>query len=182
MSETITNIMKHLDENRAILRAAVDRVPAQDRERRPAADRWSVAEVIEHLSIIETRVTALVGNALAGLSANGATGAAETTHSINQEHHAIVVNRAQRVKARETTEPTGSLDAVAAWSALEQSRAGLLTLLQKAATVDLSGFTHPHPIAGPINGYEWIAFVGGHEARHADQIDEIATQLISASA
>jgi hypothetical protein len=35
----------------------------------------------------------------------------------------------------------------------------------------------PHPRFGPLTGYQWIAFSGAHEARHAAQIREIAEQL-----
>jgi hypothetical protein len=39
-----------LDRTRADLRRAVDAVPAPRRSDKPAADRWSVADVLEHLS------------------------------------------------------------------------------------------------------------------------------------
>ena len=41
--------LSRLDESRAALRAAVEAVPAALRTRKPAQDRWSVAEVLEHL-------------------------------------------------------------------------------------------------------------------------------------
>ena len=33
--------------------------------------------------------------------------------------------------------------------------------------------TRPHPAGHELNGYQWIGFIGIHEARHAAQIDEI---------
>jgi hypothetical protein len=35
----------------------------------------------------------------------------------------------------------------------------------------------PHPALGDQNLYQWIAFVGAHESRHAAQIREIAAAL-----
>jgi hypothetical protein len=38
----------------------------------------------------------------------------------------------------------------------------------------LGTLSMPHPLFGPLSAYHWLAFVGGHEARHAAQIREIA--------
>jgi hypothetical protein len=41
----------------------------------------------------------------------------------------------------------------------------------------LGDITVPHPVLGPLNLYQWVLFVGGHESRHAIQIREIAQAL-----
>jgi len=38
----------------------------------------------------------------------------------------------------------------------------------------LCAVSAPHPALGAFSGYDWIAFVGAHAARHADQIREDA--------
>jgi hypothetical protein len=43
-------LLEYLDEQRAVLRAAVDSVPAALREKPPASGRWSVAEIIDRRS------------------------------------------------------------------------------------------------------------------------------------
>jgi hypothetical protein len=35
---------------------------------------------------------------------------------------------------------------------------------------DLTRLSAPHPIFGPINGYEWVLFIGQHEERHLGQL------------
>jgi hypothetical protein len=35
----------------------------------------------------------------------------------------------------------------------------------------------PHPALGVLDGYQWLAFVGTHELRHANQIREIGEAL-----
>ena len=47
------DVFSRLDTARAALRAAVDQVPPALRQQRPGPDRWSAAEVIEHISIVE---------------------------------------------------------------------------------------------------------------------------------
>ena len=43
-------LLRHLDAHRVALRAAVADIPASLRDTRPVADRWSVAETLEHLT------------------------------------------------------------------------------------------------------------------------------------
>jgi uncharacterized damage-inducible protein DinB len=50
-------VLNYLEERRADLRAAVDSVPVEMRNKQPGADRWSVAQVLDHLTIIDRRVT-----------------------------------------------------------------------------------------------------------------------------
>jgi DinB superfamily len=50
-------VVGHLEDTRAKLRGVVDAVPAQLRGRRPADDRWSVNDVLEHLSLVESLLT-----------------------------------------------------------------------------------------------------------------------------
>ena len=48
--ESVAPTLALLDAEREGLLAAVQRVPAELRDRRPAAMRWSIAEVLEHLA------------------------------------------------------------------------------------------------------------------------------------
>ena len=64
MHPRIKELVEALDSRRADLTRAVNEVPASARNRRPSEDRWSVAEVLEHLALVEEnipqRVKALV--------------------------------------------------------------------------------------------------------------------------
>ena len=56
----ILELIEYLDEHRRHLHEAVASVPPPLRERKPGPDRWSVAEVVEHVSMVEQRVAALL--------------------------------------------------------------------------------------------------------------------------
>jgi hypothetical protein len=43
----------------------------------------------------------------------------------------------------------------------------------------LAEVVHVHPRLGSLNLYQWGVWVGGHEARHTEQIREIAVTLES---
>lgn len=170
----IAAVRDSLAADRATLRAAVDRVQAALRMKKPAADRWSVAEVLEHLSIVEGRIVMMLGAMFpsAPATTNDVSGPTSIDRSAMQ-------NRSNRVSAPGPTQPTGTLSADEAWAALERSRTGLLLLLETAEGRDLTQITRQHPVLGPLDGYQWLAAVGSHEERHALQIVEIADELDS---
>jgi hypothetical protein len=59
-------------------------------------------------------------------------------------------------------------------AALAESRRELLSALDLADGLALGQISFPHPLIGPLDLYQWVLFVGQHEARHAAQIEEIA--------
>jgi hypothetical protein len=64
------------------------------------------------------------------------------------------------------------LDAAAAWTALENAGSMMRSMLVANDGLALSSITHPHPRFGPLSVYDWVAFLGAHEVRHAEQIRE----------
>lgn len=173
-------LLRHLDTNRDVLSAAVTAVPATLREIRPAPDRWSVANVLEHLTRVEEQLTRLLSHRLAEARAAGAlppeTRSSSVLESIDLGR---ILDRTSRVAASERVHP-GGMESAAALAGLERSRIALRALLESYDGLDLSGMTFPHPVLGVIDGYAWFAFIGAHEARHAAQIREIG-QLVAAA-
>ena len=170
----IAAVRDSLNVDRSTLRAAVDRVPAALRMRKPAVDRWSVAEVLEHLSIVEGRLVMMLGPLLAAAPANTGAAAGPT-----EALRTALRNRSNRVSAPDPIQPTGAVNADEAWAALERTRAELLVLLDAAEGRDLTQVSRQHPVLGPLDGYQWLTSIGGHEERHAAQIVEIADALSS---
>jgi hypothetical protein len=167
-------LLAELAADREALRAAVERVPPALRDRRPGPERWSVAEVIEHLAIVEGRIAALLTQLISG--APMMSGGDAPTGPVTLDR-AVLRDRSQRITAPEPIRPTGQPDAQTAWASLEQSRSALLTTLGGAEGRDLAAVQRTHPRLGALNAYEWIASVGGHEERHTAQIHEIADAL-----
>ncbi|HEX6967185.1 MAG TPA: DinB family protein [Gemmatimonadaceae bacterium] len=180
MHPRIQELLDHLTHHRAELRRAVDGVPAERREQRPAPDRWSVADVLEHLAIVEDRIADGFTKQVAAARASGLGQDAETSPVVPTLDMKRLLDRRRRVTAVEVTHPRG-MSANAAWSALEQSRARLRAALLDADGLALGTLTATHPVLGEMNLYQRIAFIGGHEARHAAQIREIGAALDVAS-
>ena len=177
MHPRLEEVLSYLDSERAALADAVALVPAELRDQPPGPDRWSVAQVLQHLGIIEKRiamgVTKWVGDARAG----GLGPEAETSSVLNSLDLALIGDRSKRRNAPEEVRPDGELDAASAWAALEKTRAALRAGVLPGDGLALSEVVQPHPVLGPINLYQWLLFVGAHEARHTGQVREIAAEL-----
>ena len=59
----------------------------------------------------------------------------------------------------------------------DAARAAFRSTLGNADGLALSRVIHEHPRFGALNAYQWGGFIAAHEARHAEQIREIAAQL-----
>jgi uncharacterized damage-inducible protein DinB len=174
MHPRIAEALDYLDTERANLCAAVELLPPALRDQPPAPDRWSVAQVLQHLTLIESRIVPLVNKLIAGARAQGLGPETETSPILNTRHAAKIADRSLRVTAPEETRPPSDIDAGSAWAALEQSRQALRAAVTSGDGLALSEVKHPHPVLGEINLYQWILFVGSHEVRHTDQVREIA--------
>jgi cysteine synthase A len=180
MSVPSEQLLQHLDETRAALRAAVDSIPPSHREQRPGLDRWSVAEVLEHLAIVERRIAGRLADALTAARASASSGSGPAAGpAIDRGQVAKLADRSQRFKTSEASEPRGGLSAEAAWTALEEVRADVARLVRESDAYALSEPIAPHPRFGPWTFREWVVFAGGHDARHADQIREMLTAFRS---
>ena len=60
MHPRLAELLSHLDSERDALDRVVSEVPPEARDRRPAPDSWSVAEVLDHLARVEGGVARLV--------------------------------------------------------------------------------------------------------------------------
>ena len=166
-------ILNYLDQQRAALRSAFDTVPADRRELAPQPDQWSPAGVIEHLAIVEERVgarlTARIAQAReAGIAAEATAEPVLPTLRLNR-----FTDRSVRLTAPDGVQPTG-LGAAAAWDALERAGRTIRETVKGADGLALGTISMPNARFGDLSVYEFVAFLGAHEARHAAQIREMA--------
>src|SRR5205085_2416753 len=61
---SVAEIFDDIDSTRVELLRSVEGLSAERRDFRPSPDRWSVAEIVEHLSIVEGNVVRLLGTLL----------------------------------------------------------------------------------------------------------------------
>lgn len=179
MHPRICELSDYLTRQRAILRTAFESVPSALHGSRPAPDRWSVAEIIQHLSIVEERIGRRLSQQIAEARSAGLspeTSEAPILPILDLER---LEDRSRRVTAPEFAVPTILMTADDAWVALEESTKSVREALRVGDGYALGVLNAPHPRLGPLSLYQWFAFIGAHEGRHAAQIREIAAALRS---
>lgn len=179
MHPRIQEVLDYLDTTRSDVSKAVESVAPNRRNERLPGDRWSVAEVLDHLGILEARVAQLVSGRLAAARAAGLGPELETSSVLDTIDRERILDRSHRATAPDFVRPQADRDANAAWAALQQSRTELRAAVVANDGFALSEVKYEHPVLGLIDLYQWLIFVGAHEARHTDQIREIATEFAS---
>jgi hypothetical protein len=177
MHTHLTDVLSRLDHARAALRGAVDAIPPALQRQRPAPDRWSAAEVVEHLSMVERIFCGRIVTAIAQAQTAGLANEAHGRTPLPDPIEARMKDRANKRQAPETAQPSGTLDAAAAWAALESNHATLHAALAGADGLALSQVTLDHPFFGTMTIYQWIELMAAHEGRHTEQVREIADAL-----
>lgn len=175
MDPRIDYLLALLDRYRTELGDVFDAAAGSGYPASRAEAGWSVAQVLEHLVITERAVTTLLSDLVPDLvrrsEDEGFDPAAFAEH-VDMPHF---LDRSRKIRG---AQPPGRMDAAEAWEALATSRAELIARLETARGLRLEDASHAHPVTGrPLDAYQWVAFLGLHEARHAAQIREIISKV-----
>jgi hypothetical protein len=134
-----------------------------------APDKWSVAEVTEHIAAAEDFLMGMVTSQVMKAPARPA---GEDVKAIDDMVVATIPDRSQKKQAPEPLKPTNRFG----------SPAGSLKHFTEARTQteaflkthdDLRQHAIDSPVGKKLDGYEWILFVAGHSERHTKQINEV---------
>lgn len=174
MHERTTELLRHLDDGRRALRAALDAIPPERRDARPDRGGWSAANILSHLARTEGQVAAflqrMLRRALADAPLPPAPAAGPVLASFDAD---LVLDRTKKVEAPDFATPDVAMAADEAWSALERARARLRQVLLAGDGLDTSSLRQAHFLFGELTFEQWIAFVGLHERRHTAQLDAL---------
>lgn len=177
MHPRLAELVEYSQAQRKDLLSAVAMIPERLRGWRADRTEWSVAEVLEHLHRVESGIVRLLTRGVQRAHAAGAEPERETGSLLSSLDSFRIESRSTVVRAPEPVMPRGDVSATQALAALEESRRDLMTAAAAGNGLALGTITYPHPLLGTLNLYQWILFVGQHEARHAEQIREIAQRL-----
>lgn len=174
MHPRIAELLEYIDRQADVLRNEFETIPRERRGERPSPDRWSPAEVVHHVVIVERRLTALLQRLIAEARGHEPETDTSSIVAILQPDRATI--RERRIVTSEASQPRDT-DAGLVWSEFESTRRALKDVVATADGLALAKVGAPHPALGDLNGYGWIAFAGSHAARHAAQIKEDAETL-----
>lgn len=179
MHQHLIDVLATLDASRQALRESVAAIPPAARTARPGPDRWSPVDIVEHLSLVEARFSAVVGAKIAEALNAGLGPEREPRESLPERVRTVLADRTGKRTAPEAAIPSGAMDEYMAWAAADKAREGFRAAVLSADGRALSGVIHEHPFFGPLNVYQWVELIAAHEMRHVAQVREAAVRLLA---
>ena len=173
MHPRLSEVAWYVEERRRELLVAAAVLPEEQWTVRPADGCWSVSEVLEHLHRVERGSARLIGKLSSEARAAGHPLERDDGSVLDSLAFAQITDRSHRVPAPERVRPEGGWTRTAALAAIAGSRAELQRAFAAADGLALGSLRHPHPTLGELDLYQWILFIGQHEARHASQLTDI---------
>lgn len=136
-----------------------------------APDRWSVAEVAEHIAVSEETLMNLVTERI--MKSPATPEKKEAAKGKDAQLRNQVVDRSTKVQAPEMLKPTNRWATQAELvKSFNTSRDKTINYIQTTQE-DLRSHFGPHPILKDLDAYQWITLISAHCARHTDQIKEV---------
>jgi hypothetical protein len=160
-----------LAESRDALHALVDGLTDDQWHAPPRPEAWSPIEVLDHLAITERAVLVLLTERLP----KRPPAPPDRRSTVDDEKLVrITEDRGQGLEAPDRMRPQGSMTSPAELLAAFDADRAVLLRYAGSTTDDLRARLAPHPIAGLIDAYQWLLFLGAHTKRHTAQVAESA--------
>jgi DinB superfamily len=137
---------------------------------REDAERWSIAEIVEHLVVFEGFITHAVTNSLQRPAEPEKTALAGAKEPLVL---GLAESRRLKLKAREATRPVGRwVDGAELVARFREARTRTIEFAAETEC-DLRGHFFPHIAFGDLDCYQWLLVLGQHTLRHCFQIEDV---------
>jgi hypothetical protein len=177
MHARLAETMDYVEDKRKELLRSFEGVPPDRLTRQAPAGGWSVAEILDHLRIVESGVARLIAKR-AGRAREAGLGEEKSTESVlpSFDQHRAKLD-AMKMQSPETVKPRANVDLREALEGLETSRGSLRAAVVAANGLSLGEIKHTHPFLGELDLYQWLIFIGQHELRHKKQIERTLNSI-----
>jgi hypothetical protein len=171
MHPRLAEVMDFVERKREELLQSFAGVSPEPMRRRVSDERWSVAEIIDHLRLVESSVARLVTKLAAEARARGVGEERATDSVLKTLDHLEVEAATHLMEAPSIVRPRPYADPADAILGLEESRRALREATASVSGLALGEIKHVHRGLGEeLDLYQWLIFLGQHEGRHARQI------------
>ena len=161
--------VQYLQQTREGVEAAVKGLSDAELKFKPAPDRWSVAETLEHIALAEDFLLQNVSDKVMKAPAGAAD---RDTAKVDGFVLAAVPDRSHKAQAPPPLVPSGRWTPADTLDRFLKSRARTIEFLQ--STPDLRAHVPPdNPFKQPMDAYDWLLFISAHSERHTKQILEV---------
>lgn len=163
-----TRLTGYISETGVLVRNTVARLSHDQLRFRPGHDRWSIGEILEHLTTLETLVLAQIQDVV------GTPGSPEKSAWVGQDDELIeqVKSRVPPIKAPEIISPQSGKELSEVIAEFQKAHDRVWSY---ATTTEdpLRSYCFAHPVLGNLDCYQWLLCQGAHRQRHLLQIYEV---------
>jgi len=160
----------HLERTRATFLKSIEGLTDAQWTFKSAPDRWSIAEVAEHIALSESLILGMVQTKMMQVP-----GPTPEERIADDTMLAGLVDRTSKFQAPEVLKPVNkwaTKDALA--KDFNTARDNTVQFV-KTTTEDLRAHGGPHPVFKMLDVHQWILMISGHSERHTLQIEEVKT-------
>ena len=163
--------MRINEDAREKLLAAVNGLTDKELNEKPADDKWSIKEILEHLCLIEGGIIKTIQSEL--LNGNPK----EASHKPIESS----LDRSIKIKAPKFAQPSDDFKTLKELKIKLSATHDLLRNITDTTPLEqLEKRAYLHPVFGEMSLKQWIPFIGYHELRHIEQIEEVEDSLKNA--
>jgi hypothetical protein len=161
--------VKYLEKTRAEVLEATKGLSEAQWNFKPGPDRWSIAEVTEHIAAAEDLLRGMIQEKVMTAPPRAA---GEDVKAIDEFVLQAVPDRSHKAQAPEPLTPTNRFGSPkGSLNHFKDSRAKTITFLKN--TQGLRDHATDSPMGKKLDGYEWVLMIAAHSERHTKQIEEV---------
>ncbi|MGE3468071.1 MAG: DinB family protein [Pyrinomonadaceae bacterium] len=174
--ESIADVFAANNAFRDRLKATLAQVSAEEAAVRPEGEKWSIQQIVEHVSMVDTGISMICGRLLETVkeSAGRSDGSFAMTEKFGDGTAKIAD---MKLEAPDRVQPTGNVPIDRSLESMAAARAALDAMQGEFEGYELAGPTFPHPFLGDLNAGEWLVLSGLHQNRHNRQIETLLTKI-----
>lgn len=166
----IDSLLQYFKETSDDLQQQVSGLSKAQLQFKPAADRWSISQCLEHIVLSEQMLFDMAKKELEKAPQPARRKEVKVTDE-NLKH--MMADRSQKFQAPTELQPKGKYtDSKTALAEFTAARAPVLAFIKQADAEDLKNHVSEYP-TGTVNGQQNLLFIAAHCARHIKQIEEV---------
>ncbi|HKE00494.1 MAG TPA: DinB family protein [Planctomycetota bacterium] len=148
--------------------AAVEKLSDAQWSWKPAPDKWSVGECVEHIATVEAFLLPMVEKTASGAPDPKWNEGVPNTEELEKQ----LLDRSKKFQAPEPVRPTGKLTRAEVMAKYKEARTKTKEFFEKAPE-GLKAYVSTAGPVGRTNAYQQLIFIPLHNLRHNQQIAEV---------
>ncbi|WP_343558527.1 DinB family protein [Sphingobacterium sp.] len=168
--EGTDSLLQYFNETSKELEKQVAGLSEAQLQFKPAPDKWSISQCLEHIVLSERMIFDMAKAALTKAPQPERKSEVQMTDS---NLKTTITDRSHKFQAPKELQPSGIYkDSKTALADFNAARQPVIDYIKKADANDLRNHINDYP-TGVVDGYQGLMFIAAHCARHTKQIEEV---------